>query len=640
MPRAATPTGDRKTDPEPGETVKSDDASPIRPRQPDAPAGAPTPPAELARLRSLADALPQIVWITDGAGRLIFHNARWVDYIGAPDGPTTVWEVTERSVHPEDRTRTLAAFESARESGTIFEVEHRILGRDGRYRWFLVRAVPERDPISGEITAWFGSSTDIHDRRLVEDALAASEQRLRLIVENARSYAIFTTDEDGRITDWWGGAEEIFGWSRADILGRDGSVLYTPEDVAAGVPAAEFETARNTGSAPDVRWHLRRDGSRVFIDGNVIALRDEAGHLRGFLKIGQDRTEARAIAAALEASEARFRAFAESSSDCLWIRSGDGARFDFVSGACESVLGMDCNTLLEADGGQRMLDSIDGEDIDGYRRHLARVMRGERSLFEFRIRRAGDGEPRWLQDTCFPLQEDTRIRGLGGITKDITRERETRERLRILVAELQHRTRNLLAVVQAVAERTLAGSASLEDFRDRFYPRLTALARVNELLARLDVDSRVTFDQLVRAELSAHAALEAGPDGGRITMSGPSGIRLRSSTIQTLALALHELCTNALKYGALAHPDGRIALRWHEEADASGGRRLHFTWEERGLPPAATAATDGLARRGFGRELIERALPRQLRTEVRYTIDAEGVRCTISLPLSESRPPG
>jgi PAS domain S-box-containing protein len=116
--------------------------------------------------------------------------------------------------------------------------------------------------------------------------LRATEERFRLIVENARDYAILVTDPKDRITDWAPGAEAVFGWTAEEAIGQPSSLLFTPEDRASHVDEDEIETARREGVAPNRRWHLRKDGRRVFIDGIVTSLRSEDGGLRGFLKIG------------------------------------------------------------------------------------------------------------------------------------------------------------------------------------------------------------------------------------------------------------------------------------------------------------------------------------------------------------------
>lgn len=143
-------------------------------------------------------------------------------------------------------------------------------------------------------------------------ALGATEERFRTIVAAARDYAIFLTDPQDRITDWLPGAEAVFGWTAQEVIGQPGAILFTPEDREAGLPQAEVTTASQDGSAPNVRWHLRKDGTRVFIEGSVVALRNEAGELRGFQKIGQDVTKRHLAEQALRASEARLAAAFES----------------------------------------------------------------------------------------------------------------------------------------------------------------------------------------------------------------------------------------------------------------------------------------------------------------------------------------
>lgn len=143
-----------------------------------------------------------------------------------------------------------------------------------------------------------------------EEALREREERLRLIVEGARDYAIFTTDPQGRVDTWLPGAANVFGWDPAEVVGQPVAITFTPEDRERGEPEKEIETARRDGAAPDVRWHLRKDGARVFIEGSVVALRRSGGNIRGFLAIGQDVTARKAAeeAQALLAREVDHRA--------------------------------------------------------------------------------------------------------------------------------------------------------------------------------------------------------------------------------------------------------------------------------------------------------------------------------------------
>jgi PAS domain S-box-containing protein len=145
---------------------------------------------------------------------------------------------------------------------------------------------------------------DITDRKRAEDKLRKSEEQHRLIVESALDYAIFATDPEGTIASWSPGAEAVFGWTAEEAIGRATAITFTPEDREGGVPEQERATARRDGSAPDVRWHLRKDGSRVFIEGTNRHLADAGGRTRGFLKVGQDATRRRE----LEGERERLRA--------------------------------------------------------------------------------------------------------------------------------------------------------------------------------------------------------------------------------------------------------------------------------------------------------------------------------------------
>ena len=210
---------------------------------------------------------------------------------------------------------------------------------------------------------------------------------------------------------------------------------------------------------------------------------------------------------------------------------------------------------------------------------------------------------------------------------------ELQGRQDVLVGELQHRTRNLITVVRALSDRTILDAESLDDFQGRFARRLAALSRVQGLLSNLSAGERIDFAELLRSELAALGVADGAAK--RVKLEGPADVPLRSATIQTFALALHELATNAVKYGALsaAAPQGHLAVRWRVEPGTSEDPPvLYVDWRERGvmMPRAGSAASGG----GYGRELIERALPYQLGAETTYELGADGVHCTIRVPIS------
>ncbi|MES2899154.1 MAG: PAS domain-containing protein [Pseudomonadota bacterium] len=137
------------------------------------------------RFRLLADSIPQIVWIVDEEGRGVYFNKQWFAYTGVAIDLTTPQEISDQFVHPDDRAHTMQAWKLAHENGHHFSVEHRIRSASGEYRWFLARAESYRDPQSDQTTMWFGTSTDVHDRKLAEATLREREEQLRMAIDAA-----------------------------------------------------------------------------------------------------------------------------------------------------------------------------------------------------------------------------------------------------------------------------------------------------------------------------------------------------------------------------------------------------------------------------------------------------------------------
>ncbi|WP_425033291.1 PAS domain S-box protein [Pelagibacterium sp.] len=447
------------------------------------------------------------------------------------------------------------------------------------------------------------------------------EERFRLIVDNARDYAIFTTDREGNIDSWPPGAANVFGWSIEEILGRPAAMLFTPEDRESGAPRQEFETALLRGHAPDVRWHQHRSGSRVYIEGSVWPLKDADGAPKGFLKIGQDMTLRRQHEIALMESEERFRLLATTVPHLVFRSTTEGRR-TWASPQWTAYTGMSD----EQSEGYGWLEAIHPDD-----REVALVKwdeageDGESYYGEHRIRRKHDGMYRWHQTRAVPIRfsMDGPNEWVGSAS-DIHDMRQLQERQGILVGELQHRTRNLLAVVRSIASQTSSTVASLDEFQAAFDHRLGALSRVQGLLSRAEGEA-VTVESLLRMELDA-----VTDDWSRIEIEGPR-ILVGDGTLQTLTLVMHELSTNAARHGALSDPQGKVIIQWfrRNDRDEDAAGCLVIEWREK----FSSRTPDPARSRGFGRQLIEEAIPYQLGASTRFILEETGLHCVLSLPL-------
>lgn len=199
--------------------------------------------------------------------------------------------------------------------------------------------------------------------------------------------------------------------------------------------------------------------------------------------------------------------------------------------------------------------------------------------------------------------------------------RECRAEHRAHISELQHRARNILAMVRSIIRRS-STTESQEDFASHLEARISALARTQGALT-LHEQEGPELEDLVRAELAANAVRD-----DQVVIAGPS-LRLAPRAAEAMALALHELTTNALKFGALMAPEGRINVSWTIESTPTP--TLRWCWIETNVAVAQTSPT----RRGFGRELIERVLPYELKAVTRFTIAPDGARCEVDLPINE-----
>jgi len=223
-------------------------------------------------------------------GHLLAPNPGFCKFIGY--GEREARRLTVRDItHPEDYRREA---ELMREliAGEIpdFSIEKRFLCKSGNIVWGNMTATLVRDS-SGEPFCALSVVEDISERKAAEEAGRKSEERLRLLVESASDYAIFTMSLDNRINSWNKGAEKVFGWTESEALGKSGAIIFTPQDRQASAPEQEIKTTLEKGRAPDERFQLRKDGSRFFVSGVMTLLKDAGGDVQGFVKIARDMTD-------------------------------------------------------------------------------------------------------------------------------------------------------------------------------------------------------------------------------------------------------------------------------------------------------------------------------------------------------------
>jgi PAS domain S-box-containing protein len=439
---------------------------------------------------------------------------------------------------------------------------------------------------------------------------------LELILQSAGDFAIFTMDPNGIATSWNIGAARVLGYADHEIIGKSVDIIFSPEEGGLDAAARERRQALADGRAEDERWQMKKDGTRFWASGLLMPLTDRA---RGFVKILRDRTAERRAKEQLERSEELFRVLATNIPQLVFRSKPTGER-TWGSPQWSVFTGLAFADSIDFG----WLNAVHPDDLEGTMTAWAAALASGQYYAEHRLRRAADGEYRWHQTRAVPLEgSDNSIRDWVGTSTDIHELRTLQHRQKILLAELQHRTRNLIAVVQSLARQTMRSSGSMEDFTDEFESRLRALSRVQSLLARSD-HQPIDLRELIDSELLPHGH---GSEEAQMTIEGPSA-SIPASSAQSLALVLHELATNALKYGALKQPSGRLAIKWTIE-DERAKPCARIEWNETNV----VMPDGGPKRKGYGTELIERALPYQLGAKTKLEFEPNGVRCEIAVPL-------
>lgn len=433
------------------------------------------------------------------------------------------------------------------------------------------------------------------------------ERRHRLILDSAVDYAIITMDLRGVVTSWNEGATRLMGWDETEMLGGHCDIFFTPEDRAGRVPAREMEAALSKGHGAEERWHLRKDGTRFWANGEMMPLTGDDGAPIGFLTILRDRTAQHDAQTALEESEARTRLALEAGELGAW-ESTPALRDMTWDARTRELLGHGPNEPLDYE--HSFLARVHPEDrarvVEINQAALAPGGTGTTNM-EYRTISPVDGKERWIQARGALAQVPGGAQKFVGTVRDITAEKEAEQHRRLLSAELQHRIKNTLAVVQAIVSQSLRNVATPEEARDAIGERLATLSATHDLLTQTSWQAAP-----IRAIVMGATQLH-GTKTGRIIIDGPD-VLLPSRTALALSMSLHELSTNAVKYGALSNQLGHVGLAWSIEQE-DGAEMLVLKWQEFGGPPVqvpkhagfGTRLMNGLARDLGGAGMLEYA---------------------------------
>ena len=441
---------------------------------------------------------------------------------------------------------------------------------------------------------------------------SAEERAERLANLLTLSYEpMFAWRLDGPIEFWNAGAERLYGFASNEAIGNSSHALLQTE-----FPIAFTELRSRL---LNVRYwsgelrHICKDGREVTVDSRMQLLGDDT-----VLEVNRDVTQIKAlnvqrdqVEAALLESEQRLRWLAsivEDSDDAIISKNLDGIITSWSRGA-ERVFGHTADEAI----GQPITIVIPQNRQDEERGILTRIRRGERIDHFETARQRKHGSLIVVSLTVSPIRNaQGKIVGASKCARDITEQKRAQEQIATLAREAEHRSKNLLATVQATV--SLSQSETPEGLKQAIEGRILALANAHSLF----VETR-----WIGAGLSTIATQELSPyfdkDEGRVQIDGPQ-VLLEPNAAQVVAVTLHELATNAAKYGALSVPNGQIGLKWLHEADG----RLILQWREIGGPPVKTPT-----HQGFGTRVIERTIG-QLKGKARYGWHPDGLVCEIT----------
>ena len=561
------------------------------------------------RLRLASEAAGFGVYDFDVANMRSIWSPQLRRILGREDGEGEIcFEEVVALIHPDDRAATRERMQAAMRCAGHYEFEYRIVRADGAVRWVLDRGETFAGDGPGEREARRGAGTliDITDRKLAEERLRESEGRFREMADNL-PLIVWMHDAEGNLEFVNQTYCDYFGLSREDMHTDRWRVLVHPDDAPGYV--SEFLACVREQRPFHAECRIRRaDGMWRWTEAWGRLRLDHDGAFLGHIGTSADITERKEAEARLRESEQRFRGIYENAGTGIAIADLQG-RFQACNPAYAAMLGYSEDELRNTVS----FELIHPDDREDNLARIKRLLAGEVPSFEILNRYvAKDGAAIWVHKHVSLLRGASgRFTHIIGLVTDMTERKRAEEHRQLLVNELNHRVKNTLAVVQAIAQQTFRAAEAPGDLVTAFQNRLAALAAAHNLLSRLNWQ-QASLEELARETTAASFA-----EAARIRMAGPYVV-LPPKKAVTLAMALHELCTNAMKYRALSVPAGRVELTW----EATQGERpaIRLRWHESGGPPVVAPEHEG-----FGSRIIEQALAHEFEGRVDMDFRPEGL---------------
>lgn len=470
----------------------------------------------------------------------------------------------ENAIHPEDREAWRKAHEDARTPGNRLEIEFRLVAPGPKVRWLLSRGEIVRR-LDGVPLESYGVMIDITERKAAEEVAA----RLAAIVESSEE-AIIAKSLRGVITSWNKGAERLFGYSAEEMIGESIWKVIPEEGEHEELNILNtIRTGHPVRSQESVRLH--RSGRRIHVAISVSPIFNPQGMVVGASTIARDVTDRKRQTEMLRENEARLR---------LALKSARAGAWDFDLRRRELHWSPEMFALYGLDPAkgqpsrEMLVQRISPSHRRRARKEFARAMlQGGSFTLEFPIIRP-DGTEIWTALAGDVIKDEQgRPISARGIDQDITEHKSWEKRQAMLLRELSHRVKNTLAVVQSLARQTLRSSPSTGSFVEAFEGRIRSLAASHTLLTEADWGGAM-LETIIRHQVAALV----DDFQERIRLRGPD-VLLSAEVATQLGLVLHELATNAAKYGALSGPEGHVDIVW-----TATKTRLRLMWREQGGP--------------------------------------------------------